>query len=43
MRLLRFGDYRGGRNLPGAGGDRDVDADGCVLYHTGPHTTPFAW
>ena len=30
IRLLRLGNYRGGRNLPGAGGDRAVDPDACA-------------
>ena len=30
IRLLRLGNYRGGRNLPGAGGDRDADPAGCA-------------
>ena len=28
--LLRFGNYRGGRSLPGAGKDRVSDPDGCA-------------
>lgn len=30
IRLLRLGNYRGGQNLPGAGGDRDANRRACA-------------